>query len=109
MGVYAIHRNFKLAPKYYADCLLGPDGVPSKEASVINTCTNGTTLVKVLMITVFVVAILLETCMCLSLIWRFMLLTEVFFFAAACFIVVSYSKQLVEEEREIMIKDTESW
>lgn len=63
MGVFAIIRNFKEAPKYYADCLLGPDGTPSKEASVINTCTNGTTLLKSVMIAIFVVAWLLETCM----------------------------------------------
>jgi len=89
LGIFAIIRNFKDAPKYYADCIKGPDGVPSQQASVINTCTNGTTLLKSLMIAIFVVIWLLET-------W-------------ACFIVGNYTKQLAEEDRENLVKDTESW
>lgn len=89
LGIFAIIRNFKAAPKYYADCIMGPNGVPSQSPSVINTCTNGTTLLKGLMIAIFVSVWLLET-------W-------------ACVIVVNYSKQLAEEDRANLVKDTESW
>ncbi|KAF8197979.1 hypothetical protein BJ912DRAFT_952706 [Pholiota molesta] len=86
MGIFAINRNFKDAPKYIAECSKGTD--PTDE-SILATCKNGATILKSLMIGTFIIAWLLET-------W-------------ACFIVVNYSKQLVEEERAELVKDTESW
>jgi cytochrome b len=84
-GIYAIHRNFKDAPKYISDCASG-----SEDAGVLRVCQNGAALLKSVMIGVFILAWLLET-------W-------------ACFIVVSYNKQLVEEEQtKSIVKDTESW
>ncbi|KAF8972926.1 hypothetical protein BDZ97DRAFT_1778389 [Flammula alnicola] len=84
MGIYAIHRNFKDAPKYISDCASG-----SEDPGVLTVCRNGAALLKSLMIGVFILAWLLET-------W-------------ACFIVVNYSKQLAEEEAQSIVKDTESW
>ncbi len=110
LGIFAIIRNFKQAPKYYADCILDANGVPSTQASVINTCTNGTTLLKGLMIAVFVTIWLLETCTCSPHISRFWApLTPGLINLGACFIVGNYSKQLAEEDRDSLVKDTESW
>jgi len=84
-GIYAIHRNFKDAPKYISDCTSG-----STDKAVIGVCNDGAALLKSVMIGSFILAWLLET-------W-------------ACFIVVHYSKQLAEEEAsKSIVKDTESW
>ncbi|KAF4621292.1 hypothetical protein D9613_000566 [Agrocybe pediades] len=84
-GMYAIHRNFKDAPKYISDCASG-----SKDAGVIKVCNDGAALLKGVMIASFIVGWLLET-------W-------------ACVIVARYSKQLAEEEAtNSIVKDTEAW
>ena len=56
--MYAIHRNFKDAPKYISDCASG-----SKDAGVIRVCNDGAALLKGVMIASFIVGWLLETCM----------------------------------------------
>ncbi|KAF8160963.1 hypothetical protein B0H34DRAFT_839347 [Crassisporium funariophilum] len=84
-GIYAIHRNFKDAPKYISDCTSG-----SADPSVLQVCQNGASLLKGAMVGIFILAWLLET-------W-------------ACVIVLNYSKQLSEEYYEInRVKDTEAW
>ncbi|KAF9047314.1 hypothetical protein BJ165DRAFT_1526637 [Panaeolus papilionaceus] len=84
-GIYAIHRSFKDAPKYLSQCTSG-----STDHHVIQVCKNGSTLLKAITVSVFIVAWLLE-------IW-------------GCVIVINYSKQLVEEEvSQSVVKDTETW
>lgn len=56
-GIYAIHRNFKDAPKYISDCASG-----SEDAGVLRVCQNGAALLKSVMIGIFILAWLLETC-----------------------------------------------
>jgi hypothetical protein len=56
-GIYAIHRNFKDAPKYISDCASG-----SEDPGVLQVCRKGATLLKCVMIAVFILAWLIETC-----------------------------------------------
>ncbi|TFK44556.1 hypothetical protein BDQ12DRAFT_673206 [Crucibulum laeve] len=84
-GIYAIYNTFKDSPNYVRECVSG-----SLDPSVFKTCKDGSTLMKALMIGVFVIAWLLE-------IW-------------ACVIVQGYSQQLNEEARnKNLVKDTEAW
>jgi hypothetical protein len=59
MGIFAINRNFKDAPKYIAECSKGTDAT---DESILATCKNGATILKSLMIGTFIIAWLLETC-----------------------------------------------
>lgn len=56
-GMYAIHRNFKDAPKYIKECASG-----SENPALMKTCKDGATLVKGVMVGVFIVAWLVEIC-----------------------------------------------
>lgn len=84
-GMYAIHRNFKEAPKYIQECASG-----SANPALLKSCKDGATLVKGVMVGVFIVAWLVE-------IW-------------ACLIVYNYNLQLAEEDaNRHVVKDTEAW
>lgn len=56
-GIYAIHRNFKDAPKYISDCTSG-----SEDPSVLRVCQNGASVLKSVMVGVFILAWLIEIC-----------------------------------------------
>ncbi|KAJ2913477.1 hypothetical protein MD484_g6947, partial [Candolleomyces efflorescens] len=85
-GIFAIYRVFKDSDNYISECLLGKENDPT----ALKTCQAGASLLKGLMVTVFIVFWILTT-------W-------------ACVIVHSYSKQLEEEEAtRDMVKDTEAW
>jgi len=56
-GIFAIHRNFKDAPKYISDCASG-----SEDPDVLRVCNGGAAMVKGVMIGIFIFAWLLETC-----------------------------------------------
>ena len=57
LGIYAIVRNFKEAPKYVEECASG-----SEDPSVLKSCEDGSKLFKIIMIAVFVFVWLLEIC-----------------------------------------------
>jgi len=85
LGVYAMYRTFKDSPEYMHQCHGG-----SEDASVIKVCREGDMLMKGIVVSVSLVAWLLE-------IW-------------ACVIVFNYSKQLSEEEEtKGVVKDNEAW
>jgi len=83
-GIFAIHRSFKDAPQYVAQC-----SSASEEPGVVKACQDGANLWKGVMIGIFILAWLLEM-------W-------------ACSIVRKYSKQLNDESTAGMVKDTERW
>lgn len=85
-GIFAIYRVFKDSPNYIQECLLGKES----EADALKTCQQGASLLKGLMVTVFILFWAIE-------IW-------------ACVIVHNYTRQL-EEERDSrsVVKDTEAW
>ncbi|KAF5325650.1 hypothetical protein D9611_000127 [Ephemerocybe angulata] len=85
-GIFAIYRVFKDSPNYITECLLGKESDPNAQ----KTCEQGASLLKGLMITVFILFWALET-------W-------------ACVIVHNYNRQLEEEEAtRSVVKDTEAW
>ena len=57
LGIYAIHTNFKDAPKYISECASGSD-----DPSVLKSCQDGSNLFKGIMIAVFIFIWLLEIC-----------------------------------------------
>ncbi|TEB37534.1 hypothetical protein FA13DRAFT_1726647 [Coprinellus micaceus] len=85
-GIFAIWRVFQDSPNYIKECLLGKEA----DKDALKTCEAGASLLKGLMITVFILFWALET-------W-------------ACIIVHHYTKQLEEEEAtRSVVKDTEAW
>jgi len=85
-GIFAIHRVFQDTPNYVKECVLGKETDPN----AVKTCEAGASLLKGLMVVVFIAFWLVET-------W-------------ACFIVHNYNRQLQEEEStRTMVKDTEAW
>ena len=84
-GAYAIFRSFKESRHYVKACIKG-----STDHTVIQTCHNGSTLLKIIAMVIFFLA------------W--------FFELWAIVIVHNYSKQLAEEEAtSSIVKDTENW
>ncbi|KAF9008004.1 hypothetical protein BDQ17DRAFT_1237438 [Cyathus striatus] len=84
-GIYAIYYTFKNSPSYVNDCIK-----TAANPADIKACKDGASLMKGLMVGIFIVAWLLE-------IW-------------ACVIVHGYSSQLSEEIRNrTVVKDTEAW
>jgi hypothetical protein len=84
-GIYAVFRSFKESRHYVKACINS-----STSPTVIQTCHNGATLLKVISMVVFFLAWFFE-------IW-------------AIVIVHNYGRQLAEEEAtSSIVKDTENW
>lgn len=101
-GIFAIHRNFKDAPKYVSECASN-----SAEPAVLKACQDGANLWKGVMIGIFVLAWLLELCQSLFHL-RFSPCSSHVVISGACSIVNKYRKQLTEESLG-MVKNTETW
>lgn len=85
LGVYGMYRTFRDSPEYMRECRSG-----SEDASIVRVCREGDTLMKGLVVSVSIIAWLVE-------IW-------------ACVIVFNYWKQLGEEEEaKGVVKDNEVW
>ena len=57
-GIFAIYRVFKDSDNYISECLLGKENDPT----ALKTCQAGASLLKGLMVTVFIVFWMLTTC-----------------------------------------------
>jgi hypothetical protein len=57
-GIFAIYRVFKDSDNYISECLLGKENDPT----ALKTCQAGASLLKGLMVTVFIVFWILTTC-----------------------------------------------
>ena len=57
-GIYAINKNFKDAPKYISSCESG-----TTEKSVHDGCVYASNMVKAVMVSVFIIAWLIQACM----------------------------------------------
>ncbi|KAF9451295.1 hypothetical protein P691DRAFT_663498 [Macrolepiota fuliginosa MF-IS2] len=97
LGVYAMYRTFKDSPEYMHQCR-----GDSEDASVIKVCHEGDMLMKGIVVSISLIAWLLEICESMH--------TSNRPFQGACVIVFSYSKQLSEEEEtRSVVKDNEAW
>jgi len=59
LGVYGMYRTFRDSPEYMRECKSG-----SEDASIIKACQEGDMLMKGLVVSISIIAWLLETCEC---------------------------------------------